>query len=98
MVELRARLALAGERSAELRRLQYDAVTALIAAQRRFVALHGEIVAVLRSNRELYRRLRLESLELTLQCDALRELVRMIERSIANVESSESCQRVPGYD
>jgi hypothetical protein len=74
-------LVIARAHASEWRRLQFDAVSALVTAQRAFVQLHAEIVAVLRSDRDLYGRLRLASLELTLAIDELRELVRAIERT-----------------
>ena len=64
----------------ELRRLQFDAVAAFVEAQRKVVALHNELIAMLRADRALYQQQRVESLELSLACDALHELVRDIER------------------
>ncbi len=67
----------------EWRRLQYDAVHTLVEAQRSSVALHGEIT---RSDKDQYRRLRLESLELAMATDHLRELIGEIERCITAAE------------
>lgn len=69
--------------TSELRRLQYDAVASLVDAQRKLVALHGELLALLRADREQYRQQRVESIELALACDALRELIREIERALS---------------
>jgi hypothetical protein len=68
--------------SAEWRLLQYDAVQALIDAQRELVGLHSQILSVLKADRALYRSLQLESLEAQLACDAVRELIREIERAV----------------
>jgi hypothetical protein len=67
----------------EWRRLQYDAVCAFVDAQRKLVALHGELISMIRNDRELYEQHRLESRELSVGCDSLRELIREIERADA---------------
>ncbi len=66
--------------ASEWRRLQYDAVAAFVNAQRKLIAMHGELLGLLRSDRDLYHRQRVESLELGIACDELRELIREIER------------------
>ncbi len=66
--------------ASEWRRLQFDAVSALVEAQRTFVDLHAQIVGLLGSERPLYAKLRLESIEVTSATDQLRTLIRDIER------------------
>lgn len=68
------------------RALQFDAVSAFIVAQRVFVQLHSEIVHVLQSDKALYARLRLESIELASNLTALRDLIREIEKSLSSIE------------
>jgi hypothetical protein len=66
--------------ASEWRRLQFDAVSALVEAQRTFVDLHAQIVGLLGNDRPLYAKLRLESIEVTSATDQLRALIRDIER------------------
>ena len=70
------------------RGLQYDAICALVHAQVRLVELHSWQLAMLRADRELYEQQRLESLELSLCCDALRELIRKIEHGITGATAA----------
>jgi hypothetical protein len=85
---LRARVELLKSRhgySADWRLLQYEAVQALIDSQRVLVALHGEILSVLKTDRSLYRSLQLESLAAQLACDAVRDLIREIESAASEL-------------
>lgn len=68
------------------RELQHDAVSVFVEAQRKLVALHGELIAILRTDRELYQQHRIESLELSVCCDSIRELIREIERGLTSAE------------
>jgi hypothetical protein len=72
---------------ADWRRLQFDAVQAVVEAQRRLVALQTEILLVLRADRELYRRMQLESQELADGCESIRILIRQIDGTIRAAES-----------
>lgn len=67
-----------GGSTREWRRLQFDAYCALVHAQVRLVTMHGQLIALLRDDRELYERHRVESLELSLCCDSLRTLIRNV--------------------
>jgi hypothetical protein len=64
------------------RRLQYDAYCAMVHAQVWLVTLHGQMIALLRDDRELYERHRVESLELSLCVDSLRELIRSVSSGL----------------
>jgi hypothetical protein len=79
-------LAAGGGYTSEWRRLQFDAVQAVVESQRELVALHGEILAILRADRSLYQQLRLESIELGFACDSIRELIREIETAMHGLE------------
>ncbi|MDQ3334818.1 MAG: hypothetical protein M4D80_06645 [Myxococcota bacterium] len=59
-------------------------MSALVSAQRAFVQLHGKILGVLASDRLLYNRLRITSLDLTIAINELRALVRHIDRTAAS--------------
>jgi hypothetical protein len=72
------------------RGLQFEAVRSLVDAQGWFVTLHGEIIRVIRSDKPLYTKLRIESLELMMVMDALRELIHDVERALAVVEARPS--------
>lgn len=74
--------------ASEWRRLQYDAVATFVATQRRLISMHGEMIGLLRSDRDLYHRQRVESLELGIVCDELRDLIREIERGTHSVDRS----------
>ena len=76
-----------GGTSSDWHRLQYDGVTAYVRAQVHFVALHGDILSVLRSDNQLYARLRLASLEMNHAVMQLRELVSTIARRAAEMDS-----------
>jgi hypothetical protein len=66
--------------SSEWRRLQFDAVSALVEAQRAFVDVHSQIVGQIGRDRPLYAKLRLESLEVLSASEKMRQLIREIER------------------
>ena len=60
------------------RQLQFDSMREYLSGQRRFIALHTELLTVLTADRELHRRQRHEALELFLALAELHDLVRAI--------------------
>ena len=67
-------------------RLHLDAVGAFVRAQKHFVALHGDILAVIQSDRLLYASLRLASLDMTQALTQLRELIASIAKAVEEAD------------
>src|SRR5689334_19171396 len=66
------------------RRLQLEAIGEYLEGQRRFLALHTELLAVLTSDRDLHRRQRHEARELFLALSELHDVVHAIGRCLAD--------------
>lgn len=64
------------------RLLQLDVNAAFVHGQQEFVKLHTEILAVLRTDRPVYDRLRIEVRLLSTELDALRALIRAVDRAV----------------
>lgn len=69
----------------EWRRLQYDAVRALVESQRVSVEIHREIIATLHDDVTVHGRLRLASIEFASLLEALHALIRDVERSLVGL-------------
>jgi hypothetical protein len=83
---LQARFALLREAHApahDWRRLHFDSMRAYLDGQRRFIALHTELLSIFTADRELHHLLRQEALELFLALSELHVFVLQLGAELA---------------
>jgi len=69
------------------RQLQFDATREYLAGQRRFVALHTQLLDVLTRDRDLHHRQRHEALDLFLALSELHDLVTTIRAELDAIKT-----------